>query len=221
MCCSGLDIVANRLFGPQPRTAVYVCIWELSVGDVRVSVSANQAAILAAAGNAFSCNFVDVVNAPARDFAVVLDPDGGYTFSCGNNTIDNPITVTFYKIAVKTIEATWKAGQAALFVQLPKGIKLDRNDLSTNLYKRVTSLHLPGISVKILLTGPRRPNAWLEAAEISSEAYIDIYSSPYNHHALTRAQLAFVEEQDSLTGRAKRILDQLEYSKFQSRTFKV
>ena len=137
-----------------------------------------------------------------------------------NDTIDNLLTVTFYKIAVKTIEATWKAGQAALLVRFPKGIKLDRNDLCTNLYKRVTSLHLPGVSVKILLTGSRRPKAWLEAAEISSEAYFDIYSSPCNHQALTLAQLAFIEEQDALTGRAKRILDQLnrtEYSKFQSR----
>jgi hypothetical protein len=46
------------------------------VGDVRVSISANQAAILVAAGNAFACDFLDLLNAPARDFAVVLDPDG-------------------------------------------------------------------------------------------------------------------------------------------------
>jgi hypothetical protein len=138
----------------------------------------------------------------------------------GNRTIDKLITVTFYKIAVKTLEATWKAGHAALLVRFPKGIKLDRNDLGTNHYKRVTSLRVPGVSAKILLTGLPRPMAWLEAAEISLEAYIDIYSSPFNHQALTRAQLAFVEEQDSLTGRAKRILEQLnrtEYSNFQSR----
>jgi hypothetical protein len=46
------------------------------MGDVKFSLSANQAAILVAAGNAFGCNFVDLVNAPAHDFAVVLDPDG-------------------------------------------------------------------------------------------------------------------------------------------------
>jgi hypothetical protein len=196
------------------------------MGDVKVSISANQAAILVAAGNAFTCNFVDLVNAPAQDFAVVLDPDGRHIslvqfHGPATRPLTTSIIVTFYKIAVKTFEASWKAGQAALLVRIPKGIKLDRNDLGTNLYKRVTSLHLPGVSVKILLTGSRRPKAWLEAAEISSEAYIDIYSSPYNHQALTRAQLAFIEEQDSLTGRAKRILEQLnrtEHSKFQSRT---
>ena len=53
-----------------------MCMWEISVGDVRVLVSANQAILLAAAGNAFTSNFVDLVNAPAQDIAVVPDPDG-------------------------------------------------------------------------------------------------------------------------------------------------
>lgn len=52
-----------------------MCMWEISVGDVRVLVSANQAILLAAAGNAFTSNFVDLVNAPAQDIAVP-DPDG-------------------------------------------------------------------------------------------------------------------------------------------------
>lgn len=120
---------------------------------------------------------------------------------------------------MKSVEAIWKAEQAALLVRLPKGIKLDRNDLGTNLYKRVTSLRLPGVAVKILLTGTPRPKTWLEAAEIGSDVYMDIYSSPYNHQAVTRAQLAFIEEQDSLTGRAKRIfeqLDRIEHSEGQS-----
>jgi hypothetical protein len=132
------------------------------------------------------------------------------------------LTVTFYKITVKTIEATWKAEQAALLVRFPRGFKLDRNDLGTNYYKRVTSLRLPDVSVKVLLTGSPRPKAWLEAAEIASELYIDIHSSPYNREALTHAQLAFIEEQDSLTGRAKRVferLNQTESSKSQSSVY--
>jgi hypothetical protein len=71
-----MDVVANRLFGPQPRTAVYVCIWEIALGHVKASMSANQAKTLAAAGNAFRYNFVDLVNAPAENFAVAVDPDG-------------------------------------------------------------------------------------------------------------------------------------------------
>ena len=181
------------------------------MGDVRVLVSANQAILLVAAGNAFATNFVDLVNAPSQDFAIILDPDGRHIvhFLDSGTPINNLMTVTFYKIAVKTIEATWKAGQAALLVRFPKGMSFNRNDLGTNQYKRITSLCLPDMSVKVLLTKTPKSNLWLEAAEITTEAYIDIYSSPYNHQALTRAQLAFVVEQDSLTGRAKRIFDQL------------
>ena len=73
---AGIDIVANRLFGPQPRTAVYLCIWEVTFGDIKASMSANQSEILLAASNAFRYNFIDLVNAPAQDFAIALDPDG-------------------------------------------------------------------------------------------------------------------------------------------------
>lgn len=101
-------------------------------------------------------------------------------------------------------------------------MSLVRNDLGANHYKRLTSLRLPDMSLKVLLAKSPKSNPWLEAGEITTEAYIDMYSSPYNHQALTRAQLAFVVEQDSLTGRAKRIFDQLnrtEDSKFQSGTY--
>jgi len=77
----GLDIIANRLFGPQPRTATYVCIWEIALGSVKASVSANDATLLIAAANAFRSNFVDVVNAPADEFMPVVDPDGEYSLT--------------------------------------------------------------------------------------------------------------------------------------------
>lgn len=72
----GLDIIANRLFGPQPRTATYVCIWEIALGSVKASMSANDVTLLTAAANAFRSNFVDVVNAPADEFMPAVDPDG-------------------------------------------------------------------------------------------------------------------------------------------------
>ena len=40
---SELDITANRLFGPHPKTATYVCIWEIHLGSVKASLSAHQA----------------------------------------------------------------------------------------------------------------------------------------------------------------------------------
>ncbi|KDR75835.1 hypothetical protein GALMADRAFT_156774 [Galerina marginata CBS 339.88] len=188
----GVYITANRLFGPQPRTATYVCIWEIAVGNVKASMLPSEIMMLAAAGNSFRLNFVDLVNAPAPDFLPVDDPD-----------------VSFYKITVKTIEMNCKAGNAVLLVQMQHGLKLDSNDLGAHQYRKVTSLKVPHISTKVLLTSSVERNAWLEAAEAVFDVYLDIYASPVGHRAMTRTQLAFIEEQDRLTGRAKRMFNQL------------
>lgn len=72
----GIDISANRLFGPQPRTATYICIWEIAIGYIKASLTANEAQLLAAAGNSFIMNFVDLLNAPAEEFLPDVDLDG-------------------------------------------------------------------------------------------------------------------------------------------------
>jgi hypothetical protein len=81
-CCQslwhpeGIDITTNRLFGPQPRTLAYVCIWEIVVGNVKASLSAHEANALLAASNNFRLNFVDLVNSPAAEYLPPADPDG-------------------------------------------------------------------------------------------------------------------------------------------------
>lgn len=72
----GIDIVAHRLFGPQPHTATYLCIWDIHVGRVMVHLTAIEARVLAAAGQAFALNFSDPLNAPAAEHDIPLDPDG-------------------------------------------------------------------------------------------------------------------------------------------------
>ena len=106
---------------------------------------------------------------------------------------------------------TWKVGLAAVVVRLDQGLKFDSNDLGAHHYRRVTSIRIPQVSSKILLTASTERNVWLEAAEIIFDAYLDIYSAPKGHRLTTRTQLAFVEEQDRLTGRAKRMFDQLRH----------
>lgn len=77
----GLDIVANRLFGPRPATSTYVCIWEIRVGDVKASLSPYEIAVLSSVGSAFGLNFSDPLNAPAKEYAIPSDPDGRYLSS--------------------------------------------------------------------------------------------------------------------------------------------
>ncbi len=80
---SDLDITANRLFGPQPETSTYLCIWEIHVGAVRSVLSAADGRILAAAGGAFGLNFSDPLNSPAAEFALPLDPDSKSSYCRG------------------------------------------------------------------------------------------------------------------------------------------
>ena len=72
----GIDILADRLFGPQPLAATYVCFWELNFGAMKGLLSAPQGRTLQSAIDAFTMNFKDPINAPAAEFALPLDPDG-------------------------------------------------------------------------------------------------------------------------------------------------
>ena len=74
----GIDIVAHRLFGPQPHTATYLCIWDIHIGRIMARLSALEARILAAAGQAFGLNFTDPLNAPATEHDIPADPDGEF-----------------------------------------------------------------------------------------------------------------------------------------------
>ncbi|KAF5386043.1 hypothetical protein D9615_002215 [Tricholomella constricta] len=184
----GLDITANRLFGPQPRTATYICIWEIHLGRVKALLSASEGRLLAAAGDAVRLNYADFANAPATEYLPPVDPD-----------------VTFLKFSLKSVDITWRAGQAALVITLPSGIKVDSNDVGGQYYRKAISLRITEISVKVLLAASLHGGRWLEALKLTADAYLDIYSAPLGFRNHVQAQIAYVEEQDRLTGRARRI----------------
>jgi hypothetical protein len=74
----GIDILADRLFGPQPHASTYVCFWELNFGAMKGLLSAPQGRTLQSAIDAFTMNFKDPINAPAAEFALPSDPDGAH-----------------------------------------------------------------------------------------------------------------------------------------------
>jgi hypothetical protein len=117
--------------------------------------------------------------------------------------------VTFVKFSISTFNATWQAGCAALMISLSQGVRVDINDLGGRYYRKVTSLRVPEVVVKVLLSASMESNRWLEAAEIITDAFLDIYASPRGYRTMTGAQIAYVEEQDRLTSRAHQMLDSL------------
>ncbi|KZT28945.1 hypothetical protein NEOLEDRAFT_1057065 [Neolentinus lepideus HHB14362 ss-1] len=182
----GLDITAHRLFGPQPRTSTYVCIWEIHVGRIKGLVTALETKIIGNAADAFTLNFSDPLNTPAAEYALPLDPD-----------------VTFLKVSVDAIAFVWLAGDSALEILVPQGLSLNTNDLAGKLYRKVTTLRLPEAMAKGLRSsGPAR-RLWLEAVSFTVDLNLDMYSRPDGWQQTAHTQAGFVSTQDVLTGRAK------------------
>jgi len=72
----GIELKANRLFGPQPRAETYLCLWEAVVPRITGYISVSFANTLKAVLMAVAHNFGDSENAPADDFLPAALPDG-------------------------------------------------------------------------------------------------------------------------------------------------
>ncbi|KAJ7680397.1 hypothetical protein DFH06DRAFT_1404238 [Mycena polygramma] len=186
----GIDISANRLFGPLPRTMAYVCIWEINLGAVKTAVSARDVMILSSAGNAFRLNFEDSSNAPAATYLIPEPPD-----------------VTFLKFSLAALDLTWRVDHASLSLSLPYGLNATLNDAGGKFHRKLTSLRVPCICVKILLRSLAERRRWLEVCDLESDVYFDIYSSPRGWREKAAKQAAFIDEQDQPSGRAKRMFE--------------
>ena len=95
-------------------------------------------------------------------------------------------------------------------ISFSQGVRVDTNDLGGRYHRKVTSLRVPKAFVKVLLSASTESSRWLEAAEIITDAYLDIYASPRGHRDMTATQIAYVEEQDILTSRARKMLVSLQ-----------
>lgn len=114
-------------------------------------------------------------------------------------------SVTFLKVSLASLDVTWKAGHASLVISLPRGLKLNTNDLGGQFHRKLTSLRVPQVFVKILLASQSEQSSWLEAAEFAGDGHLDIYSSPAGWQEKAQEQAEFIEQEDSLTGRATRM----------------
>jgi len=101
----------------------------------------------------------------------------------------------------------WLAGHAALEISLSRGLAVETNDLAGKFHRKVTSLRVPQIYCKVLITTPSGRHNWLEAAQFAFDANLDIYSAPAGWRESGRVQADFIRSQDVLTGRAKLLFD--------------
>lgn len=86
---------------------------------------------------------------------------------------------------------------------------LEMNDLASKRYRKVTTLRVPQANIKVLITTSTGLQSWLEAANFSGDANLDVYSAPTGWQESARKQEEYIRVQDILTGRAKFLFDKL------------
>ena len=72
----GLQVKANRLFGPQPRATTYLCLWEVTAPRVTGFLSPEFVGRFQGTIDAVVYNFKDIDNAPAKIYIPETPPDG-------------------------------------------------------------------------------------------------------------------------------------------------
>lgn len=198
----GINILANRLFGPMPRTSTYVCIWELNIGAIKGRMPIVDGKIILACLDAFIINFSDPLDAPAPDFALPVDPDSERKGSFPHFISADIMAVTFVKLGLDSLDLTCTVDSVAFQALLPQGVQLDSNDLCGKTYRNVRSIRVPTIQVRLLQKYGRHGH-WIETGSCSLDVATDVYARPPGWEKSGEAQRAFIAAQDELTRRTE------------------
>lgn len=116
------------------------------------------------------------------------------------------LLVTYVKLCLRALNATFLAGTAAVDLDVPKGLTLHTNDLRGQVCGRFLTLRLPHASVKALITLDTSRKSWSEAAAMEFDIALELFTCPKTSH---NPQSTFLHEQDILTQRAQYLLNQL------------
>jgi hypothetical protein len=197
--CLGIDITANRLFGPQPEVATYLCIWEILLGEISGRLSISSVVGILAAARAFRINFADDFNAPSTDFAPPPLPD-----------------VTFLKVMCPLIDVTVGLGStndhmiprtqgmsedSLLHFSLSKGFSIQLTDRPHSSYASCMRFDLPAISLRILQRVTGFHQTWFELASVCTDISGEQKSAPVGWREHAQQQLNFLRMQDATTHR--------------------
>lgn len=183
-CGTGIEVNANRLFGPQPRTATYMCIWSFHFGSIVGSVLPSFLNAISRMASCFAINFSDRDNSLPADFDVILDPDA-----------------TFITFDLDSFDIAIRGQEAAVQIALLDGVAVRYEDLARAPFLKQIVVEIPTFDVYLLapLFGQAAP--WMEVASIEADLSIAIGLSSSGWEEIAERQLDFIEEQDSMTKR--------------------
>ncbi|KAG9105379.1 hypothetical protein FRC07_009328 [Ceratobasidium sp. 392] len=193
----GLDIVANRLFGPEPEVATYLCLWEILPAEISGALSVASVVGLQAAIRAFNINFADDFNAPSTDFTPPTSPD-----------------VTFLRVHCPLVDITvgigsnmdinqLNANDTLLHFSLSKGFSVQLTDKPNQSFASCMRFDVPVISARIIQRVTGFHQTWFELASFSLDLAGEKTSAPLRWKEHTEEQLNFLRLQDALTRRTE------------------
>lgn len=189
-----VEICANRLFGPPPQNATYLCLWQIQLGEFVGSASISLIQSIVESAGSFSTGFSDVLDSIAEDFRIIYEPD-----------------VTFLSLAVKSVDLTCSLPHTAVQLSLSDGLRFDSNDFPGKNHKTTKSLAIPSVKMRSLLARShrysRRAEEWFEVACATFDIHADVYGAPSNWKQEAERQKLFAQSQDNLTTRAPWIYD--------------
>ncbi|KAK4051737.1 Macrophage colony-stimulating factor 1 receptor [Microbotryomycetes sp. JL221] len=186
-----LEVTANRLFGPQPRTATYMCIWSFYLGSFVGSVPPSLLQSLARAGSSVAYNFDDKDNSLPPDYEVVLDPDA-----------------TFLTVDIASIDLAVKGQSTALQVDISEPVSIKFDDLAKDVFLKHVAVEVPALVVRALapLFGKAAP--WMEVASFEADFSLAVGLSSSDWIQRAKTQRDFIQTQDALTQRCPFIYSQ-------------
>lgn len=180
----GLEVTADRLFGPQPRTATYICIWSFYLGTIVGSVPPSFLQAFARTGASLAANFVDQDNSLPPNFNVPLDPDA-----------------TFLTVNLRSVDLAVRGAGTAIQIDLPDGVKIRFDDLASAPFLKHANIEIPTLYLRFLAPLFGRAAPWMEVASLDGDFSIVLGLSASGWEERARSQLAFVALQDELTKR--------------------
>lgn len=180
----GIELRANRLFGPQPRATTYLCLWEFVSPRITAFLSPQLLSTIKAAVSAVAYNFTDVENAPADFYMPKTPPD-----------------VTFFKLGIDHVAATLFCDDgAAVSIDLASGVNLDTSSLATQSFKSAVGLIVPAISVT-LLDHDSFQRKWDPVGTIATNLALDVFNAPAGWQRKASDQQQFLIQEDKPTKR--------------------
>ncbi|CAG8500632.1 1907_t:CDS:10 [Paraglomus brasilianum] len=188
-----LNIYAHRLYGPRPKTAAYVCNWDINLGTISGQLRPPFLLSLSSFARAFAYHLVDEESALPIEFA---NPD-----------------VTFLNVKVKDVDVSIRCRDSCSQILLSEGICVQYDNLANEKYLQRVVLKIPELFIKSLamVATPGSPvdvgfdvedYPWVEVANFETAFDVTLFRTESGWRQRFNSQQAFIKEQDNETLRA-------------------